>query len=101
MPKPVKKTSGKKGTLCKNPDMVSRVIDDETVLLPIYKSSDEINCIYNLNKVASRVWELIDGKKTLPEIKEKLLEEFDATPKEIDKEMQKLLKELKEIKAII
>ncbi|GAG05978.1 unnamed protein product, partial [marine sediment metagenome] len=47
--------------LRKNPDMVTRVIDDETILLPIYKTSDEINCIYTLNKVASRVWELIDG----------------------------------------
>jgi hypothetical protein len=100
MQRAVKKKGGKKGVLRKNPDMVSRMIDDETILLPIYKSSDQINCIYNLNKVASRVWELIDGKKTLPEIKEKLLKEFDATPREIDQEMQKLLKDLKEIKAL-
>jgi hypothetical protein len=100
MQKAMQKKGQKKGVLRKNKDMVVRVIDDETILLPIYKSSDEINCIYNLNKVASRVWGLIDGKSTLPEIKEKLLKEFDATPREIDKEMQKLLKDLKEIKAI-
>lgn len=87
--------------LRKNKDMVTRVINDETILLPIYKTSDEINCIYTLNKVASRVWELIDGKRTLGEIKSKVLKEFDTTPKEVDKEMQKLLKDLKEIKAIV
>ncbi len=86
--------------LRKNKDMVTRVIDDETILLPIYKTSEEINCIYTLNKVASRIWELIDGKRTLDEIKSKALKEFDTTPKEVDKEMQKLLKDLKEIKAI-
>lgn len=86
--------------LGKNPDMVTRVIDDETILLPIYKTSDEINCIYTLNKVASRVWEMIDGKRTLGEIKRELLEDFDTTPEEVDEEMQKLLKDLKEIKAI-
>lgn len=86
--------------LSKNPDMVTRVIDDETILLPIYKTSDEINCIYTLNKVASRVWEMIDGKRTLGGIKKKMLEEFDATPKEVGEEMQKLLKDLKDIKAI-
>lgn len=91
----------KKAVLRKNKNMVTRVIDDETILLPIYKSSDEINCIYTMNKVASRVWQMIDGKKTLPEIKNKVLKEFDTTPQEVDKEMQKLMKDLKEIKAIV
>ena len=87
--------------LRKNPDMVTRVIDDETILLPIYKTSDEISCIYNLNKVASRAWELIDGKRTLSEVKKMVLKEFDTTPKELDKEMAGLLKDLKEIKAVV
>jgi len=86
--------------LRKNPDMVTRVIDDETILVPIYKTSDKINCIYTLNKVASRVWEMFDGKKTVGEIKKQLLKEFDTTPEEIDKKMQELLKDLREIKAI-
>lgn len=85
----------------KNKDMVTRLIDDETILLPIYKTSEEINCIYTLNKIASQVWELIDGKKTLGEIKKIILKRFDTTPEEVDKEMTKLLKDLKEVKAII
>ena len=87
--------------LRKNSDMVTRVIDDETILVPIYKTSDEINCIYTLNKVASRVWEMFDGKKTVGEIKKQLLKEFNTTSKEVDKKMQELLKDLKEIKAIV
>ncbi len=90
----------KSRVLRKNKDMVARVIDDETILLPIYKTSKEINCIYTLNKVASRVWELIDGKRTPLEIKNKVLKEFDTTPEEVDKEMQKLLKDLREIRAV-
>ncbi len=86
--------------LSKNSNMVTRVIQDETILLPIYKTSKEINCIYTLNKVGSRLWGLIDGKRTVGEIKKPLLKEFDATSQEIDTEMDKFLKELKEIKAI-
>lgn len=56
--------------LKKNSNMVTRVIDDETILMPIYKTSDEINCIYTLNDAASKVWNLINGKRTLTEIKE-------------------------------
>ena len=89
-----------KTILRKNPNMVTRAIADETILLPIYKTSDEINCIYTLNKVASRVWEMIDGKKTLGEIRRRILKEFATTPKEVDKQMQKFLKDLKQIKAI-
>ncbi|MBN1492823.1 MAG: PqqD family protein [Candidatus Omnitrophica bacterium] len=86
--------------LRKNEDMVTRVIDDETILLPIYKSSNDIDCIYTLNKVASEVWGLIDGKKTVADIKAEILKKYDATPEEIEEEMQKYLEELREIQAL-
>lgn len=86
--------------LRKNPDMVARVIDKETILLPVYKTSEEINCIYTLNRAASRVWEMIDGRKTLGKIKEQILKEFGSTPEEVDREIQRLLKDLREINAI-
>ena len=57
----------------KNKNMVTRKIADETILLPIYKTSKEINCIYTLNKPASIVWDMIDGKTTIGEIKDKVL----------------------------
>ncbi|MBU0694702.1 MAG: PqqD family protein [Candidatus Omnitrophica bacterium] len=57
----------------KNKNMVTRKIADETILLPIYRTSKEINCIYTLNKPASIVWDMIDGKTTIGEIKDKVL----------------------------
>ncbi|MFH1245944.1 MAG: PqqD family protein [Candidatus Omnitrophota bacterium] len=86
--------------LQKNPDMVTRVIEEETILMPVYKTSDEINCIYTLNKVATEVWGLIDGKRTLSGIKDEILKRFDTTPEEIEQKMTIFLKDLAEIKAI-
>lgn len=86
--------------LRKNKEMVTRLIDDETILMPIYKTSEEINCIYTLNKAGSEVWNLIDGRRTLGAIKKQLLEKFDVTAEEVDKEINSYLKDLKEIKAI-
>jgi hypothetical protein len=86
--------------LKKNPDIVCRTIEDETILMPIYKTSDEINCIYTLNDVAARIWELINGKRSLGKIKKTLLGEFKATEGELDKKLDKFLKDLKQIKAI-
>ena len=91
---------GENSVLKKNPDFVIRVIEDETILLPIYKTSEEANYIYTLNKIGQNVWNLIDGKKTLSKIKEKILERFDTTPEEVEKELSQFLKDLKEIKAI-
>ena len=86
--------------LRKNPNMVTRVIDNERILLPIFKNSKEANCIYTLNKVASQVWELINGRRTLVEIKKVILKRFDTTEEEVEKEIAKLLKDLREIKAV-
>lgn len=87
--------------LHKNPNMVTRVIDDETILLPLLKSSKEINCIYTLNKSASKVWELINGKRTLGQIKEQVMKIFDVTGQEADKEIYKLLRDFNGINAFV
>jgi hypothetical protein len=87
--------------LRKNKDMVHRVIGGETILLPVYKTSEEINCIYTLNPAAAWVWEMIDGKKSLSQIKKTALSEFKANPDQVEKRMGKLLRELKEIKAVV
>lgn len=84
----------------RNPDIVSRVIDDETILLPVYKTSDEAEAIYNLNKSAKFVWDLIDGKRTIGEIKKMVGGKFDTIAEEADKEIASLLKDLEKIKAI-
>ncbi|MBN1405162.1 MAG: PqqD family protein [Candidatus Omnitrophica bacterium] len=84
----------------KNSNFVSRSIEDETMLLPIYRTSKDINCIYTFNDAAGRIWQLIDGKRTIGSIKKKLLEEFDVTEKAMDKKLHDFLKDLNSIKAI-
>lgn len=86
--------------LKRNKNIVSRQIGPETILLPICKDTSDTNCIYTLNKAAARVWELIDGKRSLVEIKKAINKEFSATETELDKQIAALLKDLKEIKAV-
>ncbi|MDD4909362.1 MAG: PqqD family protein [Candidatus Omnitrophica bacterium] len=86
--------------LRKNPDIVSRVIEDETILLPIYKKSEEIDCIYTLNEAASFVWSNINGKNSTGQIKKKILKKFGASDDEADKGLNRILKEFKKIRAV-
>jgi methyltransferase-like protein len=86
--------------LKKNSKFVSRVIDQETILMPLYKTSHEINAIYTLNPAAAKAWEMFDGKKTIKDVKDKILDVFDTTPQETEKQLSRLLKDLMEINAL-
>ena len=91
----------KKKIYKKNPDIVTRKIEEETILMPIYKSSKDIDSIYNLNPTAAQIWNLIDGKRSKAEIKKEIRKKYNVTEKKLDKEMKILFKDLKSIKAVI
>jgi len=84
----------------KNPDIVSRKIADEYILVPIRQNVGDLESIYTLNEVATRIWELIDGKRKIKEIKDKIIEEFEVTPEEAEKDLTELLQKLEKIEGI-
>jgi hypothetical protein len=86
--------------LRKNPDIVSREIEGETILLPIFANSEQANCIYSLNKPASFLWGQINGRRTVEQLKKILAEKFSSSDKELEKELAGLISDLKKIKAI-
>ncbi|MGD0336679.1 MAG: PqqD family protein [Candidatus Omnitrophota bacterium] len=89
-----------KMVLRRNEDIVSRDIEGQIIIMPLHKSSKELNCIYTLNESAAAAWEMIDGKNDLAKIKEELLNKFDVSEKTIERQLSCLVKDLKSIKAI-
>jgi hypothetical protein len=85
----------------KSDSIVFRKIADEFILVPIRQNVGDLESIYTLNETAARIWELIDGKIKVGEIKEKLIEEFEVTPEEVEKDIVEHLMQLEEIKAIV
>ena len=85
----------------KSDSIVSRRIADEFILVPIRQNVGDLESIYTLNETAARIWELIDGKIKVSEIKEKMVEEFEVTPEEAEKDLMEHLQQLEEIEAII
>jgi len=84
----------------KNPDIVSRKIADEYILVPIRQNVGDLESIYTLNEVAARIWELTDGERKVKEIKDKIIEEFEVTPDEAEKDLIELLQKLEKIAGI-
>jgi len=84
--------------LKKSNKIVARELEGEVIIIPLYKSSDEIGCIYTLNETAARFWSLINGKRTIGAIKKKILSEYEITEEKLNKRIEELLKDLNSIK---
>jgi hypothetical protein len=79
---------------------VFRKIADECLLVPIGRNVADLESIFTLNEVASRIWELIDGKTDAQQIKDKIAEEFEVTAEKAEKDLKQYLRQLEKIKAI-
>jgi len=84
----------------KSDSIVSRKIADEFVLVPIRQNVGNLENIYTLNDVAARIWELIDGKRSIGEIKKKICQEFEATPEAAEKDIREFLSKLEKVEII-
>lgn len=62
----------------KNPAIVSRKVGDEYILVPIRDNVGDMENLYTLNEVGAFIWEKIDGKRTVNQIAQLLLNEFEA-----------------------
>ncbi|MCK4784156.1 MAG: PqqD family protein [Desulfobacteraceae bacterium] len=84
----------------KDPNIVSRKIADKCILVPIRHNVGDLESIYTLNEVAARIWELIDGKRIMGEIRNMIVEEFEVSPEEAEKDLSELLQKLEKIEGI-
>ena len=55
------------------PDVIWRVLDDNAVLV-----SPEGGRVTTLNDVGTAIWRLIDGQKSLQEIADRLVQQYDV-----------------------
>ena len=84
----------------RNKDIVPREIDDEMILMPIYRTNKEISRMYVLNETAKAMWDMIDGKNSLQRIADHLCGTYNMSRGRIETDLTGLIKDLKKIKAI-
>ncbi|MFZ2087955.1 MAG: PqqD family protein [Desulfobaccales bacterium] len=83
-----------------DPTYVYRRIADECLLVPIRQQVADLQYIYVLNPVANRIWELLDGKRTMAEVRDQILEEFEVGPQELEQDLLEYIEQLREIAAV-
>ena len=73
----------------RNPATAWRVIEGEAVIL-----SMDTKVFRGLNAVGSRVWELIDGRRTVDEITALIVGEFQVTPDVAERDVRVFIDDL-------
>lgn len=84
----------------KNPDIVSRQIGDEFILVPIRRDVADLESIYTLSGTGVRIWDLIDGELTGRDLRDRIVEEFEVEPEQAKADLIEFLSELREIDSI-
>jgi hypothetical protein len=72
-----------------NPDVVSRRLGDEIVLVHL-----KTNRIFSLSPTGARFWELLSDGRARPDIEAELLREYDVSPEEVSAEIDSLVRTL-------
>jgi len=84
----------------KDPSIVSRRIADEMILVPIRRKVEEVECLYTLNEVGARIWDLLDGQRSLKAVRDALVAEFDVSEREAEEDLLTLIEQLQQIGVI-
>jgi len=84
----------------KTPTIVARRIADELILVPIERKLEDVECLYACNEVGTRIWDLIDGKRSLMAVRDAIVEEFEVSETEAQEDLLILIEQLKDIGAI-
>jgi hypothetical protein len=83
-----------------NPNIITRKIVGETVMVPINNNEGDLNQIHILNGVGSRIWELINGIATIEQITNSIVVQYKVTRQQAESDIIEFLEELEKIHAV-
>lgn len=84
-----------------NPLVVSRVVADERILIPVHRSVGDKDAIYVMNETAAWLWEALDGHVTVGEVVARTAQEFDGDPDVMADETKEVFRQMRDAKAVV
>ena len=77
------------------PHVVARVVGHETVILDL-----ESGTYFGLDNVGARIWQLLEAGKSLPEVCDVMVQEFEVSRDELERDVLALAGDLLDKKLI-
>lgn len=78
----------------RDPDFVFRRIGAEILLLPIRLNTGDLESIYSLNEVGALVWDLLGTPRSLAELRERVVDEFEVAADVAERDVEAFLVDL-------
>ncbi|MEW5736902.1 MAG: PqqD family protein [Thermodesulfobacteriota bacterium] len=78
----------------KEENLVSRKIAGETLVVPIRGRLADMQRVFALNPLADFIWERMDGRRTVGEIREAVLAAYEVTPEEAEADIHDFVEDL-------
>jgi hypothetical protein len=75
----------------KDPEVVTRKIAGETIIVPMKHTVEDLKAIFTLNEMASLVWGRIDGRTTAGELVSSIYREYCVAPETVVKDVVNVL----------
>ncbi|WP_158290240.1 PqqD family protein [Ramlibacter sp. WS9] len=71
------------------PEVMARQVGDETVILDLASGN-----YFGLDPVGARIWQLITEGRTPAAVRDSLLAEYEVSPDDLERDLDRLLNEL-------
>ena len=84
----------------RNEDFIIRKIVEEIILVPIKQNVAEMEAVFTLNEVGAFLWEQLGQPRSLSELHNAVLNEFEADPASVLEDIEAFLKEAEAFGAV-
>ena len=78
----------------KNNNIVTRCIAGQTILVPVTSNVADLNSIFVLNEVGTRIWTLMDHHTTLDRLAEAVMQEYEVESAEASRSILEFVNSL-------
>lgn len=85
----------------RHPDVVTRTIGEETLLVPVGQTIVDLSCLFTLNDTGNFIWEQLAAPATSAEIAAAVAREFDVTGEQAEQDVTLFIEELTREKCIV
>ena len=84
-----------KTVFSKSQSVVTRKTGNEYVLVPVANNIADMNSVYTLNETGAFIWEHIDGKRSIKDLMEALVKEYEIDEKTASEDVFSFITEMK------
>jgi Coenzyme PQQ synthesis protein D (PqqD) len=85
----------------RNQEVVCRKIDGELIIVPIRNNVGDLNSLYTLNSVGSALWDFMVEGHTVPEMVQRICDEFEVSTARAQADIEAFLDSLLEEQLVL